>query len=200
MTELEIKIINYLNINNPSNHLPYHSIDHLFTVFNFVKKTINTEVKYEQELIVAALFHDYNHSGGKLTDSENISNAILGVNDFFTSELSYFASKLPDFNLPYVKFLIQCTEFPYTIPEEQLTLEAKMLRDADMSYMFEDLSIVKLYSGLRAEFGNSLIDFLNNQKAFLSNIKFYMPETDAMWNESFRETRLNELDMMIANV
>jgi hypothetical protein len=195
MKELILNAINFLNISNPSNFLPYHNIDHLWMVYNYCQKITdminNSDVK-ETELFIAALFHDYNHSGGKLTDNFNIDNAIEGVTLFHKAH--------PEFDLNYVSYLIKCTEYPYSVLDIDLTIEAKILRDADLSYVFEYISIVKLYCGLRKEFNQTLILFLNNQFNFLSNINFYIPEFQNLWKGGIQELRLLELEELKAHV
>jgi len=191
-----IKAINFINISNgSSNHLQYHSIDHLFSVFQMCfeiihyNKVYDYDVNYKLELYIAALFHDYAHSGGKLTDSENIINALDGVMLFHKAN--------PEFDLNIVIQIIKATEYPYTIDENDFTLfEQKIIRDADMCYLFQPLSIVKLYSGLRSEFGTDYNTFLNNQFNFLNNVKFYTEYHNNLWENSVKELRLNELEML----
>lgn len=196
MNELYIKAINFINLTNPSNHLPYHGIDHLFSVFEHTKLVLENDstvkgLLKDTDLLIAALFHDYDHSGGKATDDVNINNAIQGVSIFHTAN--------PEFDLNNVIYLIRCTQYPYVVSDEELTTEAKLLRDSDMCYLLQDLSIVKLYSGLRAEFGNSLDDFLNNQYKFISNLKFEIDYNIKMW-EILKDKRLKELQLLKDNV
>lgn len=191
-----IKAINFINISNgESNHLPYHGIDHLFSVLEMCYKIITNNISYENdvnyklELYIAALFHDYAHSGGKLTDSENIINALDGVMLFHKAN--------PEFDLNIVIQIIKATEYPYTIDENDFTLfEQKLIRDADMCYLFQPLSIVKLYSGLRSEFGTDYNTFLTNQINFLNSVKFYNDYYNSMWNTVIKQERLNELEML----
>ena len=191
-----IKAINFINISNgSSNHLQYHNIDHLFSVFQMCfeivhyNKIYDYDVNYKLELYIAALFHDYAHSGGKLTDSENIINALDGVMLFHKAN--------PEFDLNIVIQIIKATEYPYTIDESDFTLfEQKIIRDADMCYLFQPLSIVKLYSGLRSEFGTDYNTFLNNQFNFLNNVKFYTEYHNDLWENSVKELRLNELELL----
>jgi len=191
-----IKAINFINISNgESNHLPYHGIDHLFSVLEMCYKIITNNISYEYdvnyklELYIAALFHDYAHSGGKLNDSENIINALDGVMLFHKAN--------PEFDLNIVIQIIKATEYPYTIDENDFTLfEQKLIRDADMCYLFQPLSIVKLYSGLRTEFGTDYNTFLTNQINFLNGVKFYNDYYNSMWNTVIKQERLNELEML----
>lgn len=176
-----MKIIRYINENNPSNNLPYHGIDHLFVVFETAHMIYNSEfgmldLVNELELYVAALFHDYNHSGGKLKDSENITNAINGLR-------TYVLQNGASFNVKEVEYLIRATEFPYTVADENLTVGAKILRDADMGYMIQNISIVKLFQGLRVEFGKELSTFIDEQFKFYDNMNFYMASMREKWEE-----------------
>ena len=192
---LTLKAINFLNENNPSNNAPYHGIDHLFEVFKFsysISQFVpdNDEIN-KLELLIACLFHDYNHSCGKLKDSENISNAIDG--------LTMFHKIYPEFDLKITKDIIRATEYPYTLPDEDLTIEQKIIRDSDMCYLFNDISIVKLYQGLRTEFNQNLDVFLSNQGKFLDNVHFYTDKCQLMWSYSYKDVRKKELEMLIKN-
>jgi hypothetical protein len=168
---LIVKAIKYIIQNNISNINPYHNIFHLFYVFKYVNQ-ISTLINYECsiDLYIAALFHDYEHAGKMGNDSVNIGKAIDGVIEFKKQNTELFNTNC---NLDNISHLIKCTEYPYVIQEEDLGLEGKIIRDADMSYMFEDISIVALYYGLNKEFGNDLEKFLENQEKFLLSIKFY---------------------------
>ena len=183
-----IKALKFINQTNPGNKNTYHNIDRLFTVFKYT--TILSEqisIKNEIELFIAALFHDYNHLGKMGNDNLNIEKAKYTVAEFH--------KLFPEFNLDIVHYLIDCTEYPYTVKDKALTIEGKMIRDADMSYILEDISIVKLYYGLRNEFDQTLETFLDNQTNFLSNVKFYTPYLQNIWN-SIKEDKLYEIELL----
>jgi hypothetical protein len=149
-------------------------------------------VEHELELLIAALFHDYDHAGKLGNDALNIYNAKEGLKLFYQAN--------PEFDIDTVFFLITCTEYPYTIPDNELSPEAKMLRDADMSYLLEDLSIVKLYSGLRKEFGISLQDFISSQDKFFNSVKFHDAYTQAKWKATAKAKRLTECEYLKKNL
>jgi hypothetical protein len=194
---LTLKAITFINESNPSNNAPYHGIDHLFEVFKFSytifeNDTLCKSIKINKlELLIACLFHDYNHSTGRLKDSENISNAIDGLTEFHKI--------YPEFDLEISKDIIRATEYPYTLPDEGLTIEQQIIRDSDMCYLFNDISIVKLYQGLRTEFNQNLDDFLSNQSKFLDNVQFYTEKCQQMWSYSYKDVRKKELEMLIKN-
>lgn len=189
------KALNFINLTNSSNNCHYHGIDHLFTVFEHCVHVLNEThenlITHELELYLAALFHDYEHKGKMGNDFENIDKAKKGVLDFYNI--------YPEFDINEVLFLISCTEYPYIIKESDLTYEAKILRDADMSYLLQDISIVKLYYGLRTEFNMNLIDFINGQINFFNNLKFYDTYTQLRWI-SIKNNRIAELEYLKNNI
>lgn len=187
-----INAINFINISNTeSNNLPYHGIDHLFCVFEMMHNIIDNnsyDIDNKKELYLASLFHDYAHSGGSLTDKENIINALDG--------LILFHKAHHDFNLEIAIDLIKATEFPYNIKEEDLSFLQKLMRDADLCYLFSNLSIVKLYNGLRNEFKSGYNTFLTNQFNFLNSVKFYNEYYNKLWQNEIKEIRLKELELL----
>lgn len=194
MENLFFKAINYISQTSESNFLPYHGIDHLYTVYLWSDIIAEHSDLSENrtELLIAALFHDYNHSGGVLTDSENITNAIIGLKQFHLLH--------PEFNLEYACYLIKCTEYPYKIEDNELDEYGQVIRDADMSYMFEAISTTKLYTGLRTEFKQDLKTFYKNQYNFLTSLKFYTKYASDLWENVYKNVRLKNLEDLMKNV
>lgn len=198
MKDIINKAILFLIKNNESNHLPYHGIDHVFMVYEKCKYSVNRAeyrhtVKHINELLIAALFHDYNHSGGKLKDSENIKNAIIGCKAF-VDELNSTSDEAT-VSMEIVTDIIKATEYPNNMT--QLTVEQQIIQDADMGYLFENIAIVKLYSGLRDEFGTTLDEFLQNQLKFLNSVKFHSRTLQHAWDYTYRQIRIDELQTLI---
>lgn len=205
MKEIINKAIVFIIKNNKSNNLPYHGIDHLFEVYNNCKTLIDfsemdqfilnedsEEVNYETELLIAALFHDYNHSGGKLKDIENIEIAIKGCKEFLDT-IDH------DLNIDVIESVIKATEYPSPIKGD-LTIEQKIIQDADMCYLLNDIAIVKLYYGLREEFGVELDKFLENQLAFFETVKFNSRLYSDIWYNTYKNIRIEEVkELMKAN-
>lgn len=194
---LIIKAIIYINEKNPSNHLPYHGIDHLYSVYEMCNKIVYSDKNYrnldkKDELFIAALFHDFNHSGGKLTDAENISNAILGCNDFLDTIENTLDRDL-------IHEIIRATQFPSVIDKADLNEHQKIIQDADMCYLFTDLSIVKLYCGLRSEFNQDLKTFLDNQINFFNSLSFNTEYCNNLWN-NIKNKRVEELELLKNNI
>lgn len=104
----------YLSMNNQSDN-PYHNNEHMIAVFNncillfdIYKNEYKLSTNDKLHLGIAALFHDFNHSGGKLTDSENIEIAINEVESYLKS------INMSDI-LNDVKTLIEATEYPHEL-------------------------------------------------------------------------------------
>ena len=121
-------ILAYIKENNPSSDAPYHNNSHMITVYKFCKE-IAKNIAYTDELnlLVAALFHDFNHSMGKEKDNINVQRAIEGFSDYYDNNLS---NSLVDKNR--VISIIKITEYPYTTEDSELNIEQKIIRDADL--------------------------------------------------------------------
>lgn len=148
---------------------PYHNLRHILHVFwecyNGAKyhRISSREMR---NLLIAALFHDFNHSG-KLRgrDHEEVEVAIMSLKNYLLPEEG---REFED-----IATLIKATQFPYVIPDEDLSVSAMILRDADMSQNFSPVWIQQCWLGLAEEMGVDPIKFLKMQPAFLKSIKFH---------------------------
>jgi 5'-deoxynucleotidase YfbR-like HD superfamily hydrolase len=121
----------YVVENNPSANAPYHNNHHMLHMAWLADLLYQSETQQHGEvcpihLLVAALFHDYDHTAGVSPDSVNIEQAIDGW------AAAYQKFQPANINPELVSELIRSTEYPYPTPA--LTLEAKCLRDADLLY------------------------------------------------------------------
>jgi hypothetical protein len=160
--------------NNPSNNLPYHNFNHIQTV---TYRTIQASIYYnlspigKKELYLAALFHDYAHSVGINEDSENIIEAKKNLNDFL------LLNPIKDINIGKIEAIIDATEYPYLLKEEDLNLEQKIIRDCDLMQILEPNYIQQILMGLHQEskktldFKNDFSTIVNNQLNFVKSIK-----------------------------
>ena len=146
---------------NPSGTINYHNNYHIFFM-TWLYDQIHLSLSWEEQLncdhysaLVACMFHDYNHSGGRKDDHTNILRAIEGF------EQAYKELKgLPVWekvNPEKVKALIAITEYPYT--DQARTLEEQCIRDADLLYttVMGDPEVVMVH--LRNE-----LEILHNRK------------------------------------
>lgn len=166
----------YLSLANKSADVPYHNSDHILTVTKYCGRLAGMHrvpLESEKALIVAAMFHDFNHSGGTKSDTENVAEAIRAMTEFFDAH--------PTLLLPEEREIaiqcVECTVFPFIV--EPVLEVQKIIRDADLLQSTEvDFEHI-LCDNLRAEISVtrgekiSRKEFAKGQAAFLNNITMY---------------------------
>ena len=165
----------YIIDNNKGAYNPYHSNFHLIDVFTTSMEIANTyDTLTEKEILelgIASLFHDFNHSAGKLKkDSDNISLAIIGLVDFFVKN----ENLIKEYNVDEleIEVLIGITEYPHT--REPYTLKEQIIRDADMIQCYNRNWFLNVITGfLQREIGLSIQDSIQNQIKFIQNIQYH---------------------------
>jgi hypothetical protein len=135
---------------------------------------ISTEARV---ILIASLFHDHNHSGGRLTDDQNVKRAQHFVH--YTIGQERVTSDMGGFGFSTLKDAISCTRFvDGRFPEEPTSLEAKCLRDADLMSIYSNEGR-HLLLGLLQELGwtrDTLADvaiIMERQTKFLTEAKMY---------------------------
>jgi len=147
----------------------YHNNEHMINVFNNAMVLFNhykDEYKlppYHKLILgLAALFHDFNHSGGRLKDSENIELALVALKEFL---VTINKSDLYD----DIKNIIIATEFPQL--DIDLDILQKIIRDADtMGGIIDGWKSV--VTNLASEYNKTLVEFIPTQIKFLDTVKF----------------------------
>jgi hypothetical protein len=185
------EVKNYLSENNKTENA-YHNNKHMIDVFNNTM-TLFDEYQEEYELTendklhlgLAALFHDFNHSGGKLKDYENIELALTALKEYLDS-----TNKSKLYN--DIKHIIIATEFPHK--DIQLDFLQKIIRDADtMGGISKDwISIVK---SLAKEYNKTLQEFIPTQIKFLDTVKFNTDYCNGLLANN-KEKIIKELEKM----
>lgn len=159
-------VFEYVRINNPTQNLPYHGNFHQFlvavTAFQLYPLI---EPKYARNIFAAALFHDFNHSGGKESDAENIERAVAGWKTAFGDDQR--------FNQTTVVGLIRATLYPW---EGEPTLFQGILRDADILASMDMAGVLEPINGLPQELQHKLgkvltpKEMMKGQRSFLWGI------------------------------
>jgi len=167
LQEAELPVTGILKLasRNPAASLPYHNNEHNY-VFAVNAYDIGVQLGYNsydlRHLLVAGIFHDYDHTGTAGPDSDNIRKALKFI-DFYEVFFSVECKLTP----AYLKQLIQATENPgrqMYRPVEQI------MRDADMmGWCEQDTS--SMMSGLSKELGIPVT--AHSTKQFLSNLRIY---------------------------
>lgn len=171
---------------NMSTSLSYHNTLHMKFVMCkcaelYEKMGLDTTDSNFKSLILAAMFHDYDHSGGVLHDSDNISAAMYGLHlacDGY-EELSDCEE--------LAKEIIYVTEYPFI--HEPVTPEERIIRDADIlqgcTPFFQKIIYVDLYSELLTSKPDlKFVDYVRGQQKFLTEATMYT-EIGRVEKESF---------------
>lgn len=203
----ELNLEYYLKVlltKNTSNVIPYHNLKHTLTMMTNAYDIFNdsrTEFGYDSfsehrrhkmnlhKICVAALFHDFNHSGGLIhSDADNIRLALDAWHNFAKEEL---------FWVGFVDGLIRGTQYPYTTDDPSIFI--KILRDADMMQWFEEDFITHTLMGLNKEMlGKSSlsIQMLEGQLKFMENAKWHTPFAKDRYETHFK-SKVDQIKWLI---
>jgi hypothetical protein len=174
----------------PNATAPYHNIRHMLHV---MWDTYNGYLYYKNEIsprtlrnmLVAALFHDYAHSGKSGNDSYNIETAIHYLTLFILEEDKPFLDEISEY--------IKATQFPHLVME--LTLPGKILRDADVTYTLSDTWIQTVAFGLSEEIGISTESMLKGQETFLKSLHLETEWAQKEYGPKIEERIIEAKDM-----
>lgn len=179
------KAFKYILLNSKSNYNPYHNLNHLMTVLKYchqgaIAEGLNDD-KEVRELLVAAIFHDANHSGGKKTDDLNIKDSKKIIKEFIESEGI-------DVDLESINSILDATEYPYKIEAKDLNISQKIIRDSDLMQVYEYNWIQQNIGGLSQELNMNFIDFLKPQRKFLEAIEF-----NTTWGKKLKKDKWKDV-------
>lgn len=167
---------NDITTKNPSHDLPYHNATHIAAVVTLCYEGahyLNLTYYSLRTLLIAASLHDYGHSGGLRTDSENINIAVNKVHSHKEDAVRF----------KEVENIIRCTEFPYVL--NPVTDSENIMRDADLMMPYlERETRLRLFKGLKQE-----TKFQGSWKEFASKVsKFYSKVTwHTIWGQKRSE-------------
>jgi hypothetical protein len=152
--------------------LGYHNFRHMmhvtYQVYDAIKVT-KINATGARILLLAAMFHDYGHSGdGTQSDSINIARSVERVKIHIDPNDEKYLTEIIR--------LIRATEWHgeagHSIFEQDMFID--ILRDADSSQTFDTSWIQQVIFGLGTELGKSPREMLESQLPFLENkVKFY---------------------------
>jgi hypothetical protein len=148
---------------------PYHNFRHMFHVMYLcydacVCYKVMLSKREMRNLLIAALFHDFDHTGRTGNDDLNIELAIRGLRKHIAPiDEMYFGE---------IVAIIRPTEYPHKVSADLLDLSQKILRDADVSQAFSVAWIQQVIIGLSVEMNSTPTVMLNMQEAFIANLQF----------------------------
>lgn len=162
---------------------PYHNEQHLFIVTLAAAagaNYYNLTAREKRVLTLAALYHDYNHTGkAGVPDAVNIELALEGVENFINSA-GY--SSITHKDAEAVKHLIRATIHPNR--ERPANLSEAIIRDADMMEWFEP-DAEELLSGLNEELRPDSPYTMQTTEAFLRKHSFLTQWGLNLFQEAF---------------
>ena len=184
--ELDIQSIYNFTINtNISKYLPYHNSSHLENVCEFSLRNAENygaSVDDQRKIAIAALFHDYNHTGSTAVDDINIELAIIGLE-------YYNINFTPIENCDEIIDLIKCTRYPYLTDGSELPVLGKMIRDADtLQGLFCQNYIFNVVYAIAEEKNIKISDMLNSQIGFMKSMKYL-----TKWAQDMANSKTDEL-------
>jgi hypothetical protein len=175
------------------NH-PYHNFRHMMHVTwlsydacAYYQNTLNP--REMRNLLIAAMFHDFDHRGVPGDDSLNIDLAVKSVEKYIIAQDQPF--------LQDIQNIIQNTQFPYTGSSEHLSLCSQIIRDADISQSLDPAWLQQVIFGLAAEWKRSPIDVLQGQVKFTESINFCTAWAQSLWPKKEIEDKIAEISRLL---
>lgn len=173
---------------------PYHNFRHILHVMylcwcacRFYSDSLTP--RQMRNLLIAALFHDFDHPGNKGHDDLNIARAVRGLRKHLLSE-----------DEPHVEdivALIQATEYPYTVDSKYLELSALILRDADMGQAFSVAWIQQVVFGLSAEWSMTPTQLMEMQPKFIGGIRFHTEWGRETFSQADLQSKIREAEELL---
>lgn len=177
----------WLSVKNEAAKLPYHSTDHCLTVTKWCGRLASMEnlkvLSSEKGLILGAMFHDFNHTGGKAPDSTNIQLALDVLEQF--AEIHIPLETFNELDYTVARDCIIVTQFPFEYEPD--TYEQEIIRDADILQSididYENILGEQLRKEIEVSRGHKVTrkQFAEGELAFLDTIKMYTKAGEFLW-------------------
>lgn len=169
----------------------YHNYRHMFhfAFFGFQACIFERESwspRQMRNLLIACIFHDFNHSGKKGPDEINIRLAIDGLYAHLTKDDMK--------HLDDIISLIWATEFPYKVDSDKLSLCCRYMRDLDMTQSLGEAWIQQVPLGLAQEWDIPPIEGLKMQPDFLRKLRFCTEWARQMFPQELIDNRIREAE------
>ncbi|WQJ53318.1 MAG: phosphohydrolase [Wendovervirus sonii] len=149
----------YLEYNTGCNN-PYHNVNHTMAMMDILID-MDPEDDNLHTMLLAAIFHDMNHSAGKMDDIHNVDNSIDAYYSFCTKYPFYFDKN--------IEKIIRTTQFPYK-EGDKLNYMQRKVREADNLVCFYDDFLTQVLLGLKEEMHvTDLNIMIQNELKFFEN-------------------------------
>ena len=177
------------NLNNP-----FHNFRHMMHVTwlcheacIYYKSVLSK--REMRNLLIAAMFHDFDHKGILGPDINNIEIAVAGLEKHILPE-----------DLPYLKIIsdiIRSTEYPYKIDSDSYHLCVQILRDADLSQALNVSWLQQVIFGLSAEWNMTPYEVLKIQTQFHNGLNFCTSWAKDTWPKEEIDKKIDEVNSLL---
>ncbi|MEK7124443.1 MAG: hypothetical protein AAB877_02040 [Patescibacteria group bacterium] len=172
----------------------YHNFRHTFHIVWLVYQACRyykavLSPRQMRILLIAAMWHDFDHPGILGNDDLNIERAIRG-----------FKKHVPMIDLDCTERIfeiIASTEFPYKTDTRTQPLPEQIIRDADMGQSFAMAWLQQVVFGLAEEWGRSPIEILKSQPAFLRSVRFFTDWGKEMFPQEQISAKIKESEELL---
>jgi hypothetical protein len=192
----EGNLIHYARIifRNAQNLLnPYHNFRHMLHVawlcWNACRYyQLQLTSRQRRNLMIAALFHDFDHPGKVGQDDLNIERAIRALDKYILPE------DRPHFE--DIAGLIRATEYPHQGETVGLELRVQILRDADVMQGFS-VAWIQQILGFAAEWQKTPAEVLLGQTKFFQELKLSTEWAQKMCPPTEFASKMQEIKELI---
>lgn len=177
------------NLNNPYHNFR-HSLRVLWLCYNACRYYHNELTPRQMRiLLVAALFHDFDHPGHAHPGEEdpdriNIEIAIAGLRRYIAPDDRAL--------LPEIEAVIEATHYPYKIGGNELDLLGKIIRDADLAQALSPVWIQQIVIGLAQEWEMKPLEVLRAQASFLAALPFNTRWARELFPQQLIDAKIDE--------
>jgi hypothetical protein len=137
-----------------------------------------------RNILVAAMFHDFDHTGKKVDDKINIDLAVAG--------LYKYVDESDKECLPQIESLVRSTEYPHKDKGEYNSLGHDIIRDVDMAQALNTVWVQQVIFGLSQELGLDYKKVFAMQEEYLKNIKFQTEWAKQQFNQEMIDSKIAE--------
>lgn len=177
-------------------YCPYHNFRHMLHVLwlcynaclHYKDRLTSREMR---NLLVAALFHDFNHSGAMGDDDLNIERAIRALRQNILTENG------DKEEVENIIEIMRATEYPYTVASDGLPLYCRIIRDADLSQALNPAWIQQVIFGLAKEWRIEPIKVLRKQAEFLGQLDFCTQWGRKTFPQSVLDEKIEESNALL---
>jgi 3'5'-cyclic nucleotide phosphodiesterase len=169
---------------------PYHNFRHIFHVVwlcheacEYYRRSLSPRER--RNLLIAAMFHDFDHTGMLGNDDVNIMLALRGLERHILEE--------DRGHLEAIKDLIKATQFPYVSADNEIELGAMIIRDADLSQSLSVAWIQQVIFGLAQEWKKKPLEVLRSQIGFTRGLTYNTHWAQESFDLDAKVAEVNEL-------